>query len=130
MRVAIIGGGSAGLVTAHLLGGTHDVTLFEKSPILGGHVRTLNRNVSCSLEPRLILDAGTGRSLWTHEMSGDVWDGALVADGKVYMSSRAGDFHSLQAGREKKLLCSVKLGSPISCQPTAANGSVNIIING
>ena len=45
MKIAIIGGGSAGLVTAHLLDGAHDVTIFEKAPILGGHVRTLNRNV-------------------------------------------------------------------------------------
>jgi len=58
MKIAIIGGGSAGLVTAHLLDGIHDVTVFENAPILGGHVRTLNRNVSCDLESGLILDAG------------------------------------------------------------------------
>jgi predicted NAD/FAD-binding protein len=58
VRIAIIGGGSAGLVTAHLLDGTHQVTVFEKAPILGGHVRTLNRNVDCDLAPELILDAG------------------------------------------------------------------------
>ena len=58
MRIAIIGGGSAGLVTAHLLDGVHEVTLFEREPILGGHVRTLNRNVACDLDPELILDAG------------------------------------------------------------------------
>ena len=58
MRIAIIGGGSAGLVTAHLLDGVHDVTVFEKAPILGGHVRTLNRNVSCDLDPDILLDAG------------------------------------------------------------------------
>jgi predicted NAD/FAD-binding protein len=58
VKVAIIGGGSAGLVTAHLLDGTHEVTVFEKAPLLGGHVRTLNRNVACELQPGLILDAG------------------------------------------------------------------------
>ena len=58
MKIAIIGGGSAGLVTAHLLDGVHEVTLFEKEPILGGHVRTLNRNVKCNLDSELILDAG------------------------------------------------------------------------
>jgi predicted NAD/FAD-binding protein len=46
------------LVTAHLLDGFHEVVVFEKAPILGGHVRTLNRNVSCDLEGDLILDAG------------------------------------------------------------------------
>jgi predicted NAD/FAD-binding protein len=58
VKIAIIGGGSAGLVTAHLLDGAHEVSVFEKAPILGGHVRTLNRNVSCDLEQGLILDAG------------------------------------------------------------------------
>ncbi|MBW2243541.1 MAG: FAD-dependent oxidoreductase [Deltaproteobacteria bacterium] len=58
LNIAIIGGGSAGLVTAHLLDGTHRVTLFEKAPILGGHVRSLGRNVDCDLGPGLILDAG------------------------------------------------------------------------
>lgn len=58
MRVAIIGGGSAGLVTAHLLDGVHDVTVFERQPILGGHVRTLNGNVASELNHTLRLDAG------------------------------------------------------------------------
>lgn len=58
MRVAIIGGGSAGLVTAYLLDRTHDVTVLEKQPILGGHVRTLNGNVLTPLPSHLRLDAG------------------------------------------------------------------------
>ena len=73
------------------------------------------------------LDAQTGRSLWTHETAGDIWAGALVADGKVYVGSRRGDFHILAAGRDKKLLCSVKLDSPISSQPTAANGRLYVV---
>lgn len=59
MRVAIVGGGAAGLVTAYLLSGYHQLTLFEAGNALGGHVRTLHRNVPCeSLDPRLFLDAG------------------------------------------------------------------------
>jgi uncharacterized protein len=46
MRIAIIGGGASGLVTAYLLDKQgHQVTVFEKQPILGGHIRTLNKNV-------------------------------------------------------------------------------------
>lgn len=41
MRVAIVGGGVSGLVCAHLLHGTHDVTLFEREPRLGGHSHTI-----------------------------------------------------------------------------------------
>ncbi|MFH7024184.1 MAG: FAD-dependent oxidoreductase [Heteroscytonema crispum UTEX LB 1556] len=46
MKIAIIGGGASGMVTAYLLGKNgHHVTVFEKQPILGGHIRTLNKNV-------------------------------------------------------------------------------------
>ncbi len=45
MKVAIIGGGAAGMVTAYYLDKAHDVTVFEKQPILGGNIRTLNKNV-------------------------------------------------------------------------------------
>ncbi len=46
MKIAIIGGGASGMVTAYLLNKQgHNVTIFEKQPILGGHIRTLNKNV-------------------------------------------------------------------------------------
>lgn len=41
MRVAIIGGGVAGLVAAWLLNEEHEVTLFESRDYLGGHAHTL-----------------------------------------------------------------------------------------
>ncbi|KAJ56240.1 cyclopropane-fatty-acyl-phospholipid synthase [Actibacterium mucosum KCTC 23349] len=40
-RIAIIGGGISGLATAYLLAEQADVTLFEASPRLGGHARTV-----------------------------------------------------------------------------------------
>lgn len=46
MKVAIIGAGAAGLVTAHLLGQRHEVSVFERQPMLGGNVRTLGKNVT------------------------------------------------------------------------------------
>lgn len=46
MKIAIIGGGGSGMVTAYLLDQSgHDVTVFERQPTLGGHIRTLNKNV-------------------------------------------------------------------------------------
>jgi uncharacterized protein len=42
MRIGIIGGGCAGLVTAWLLQGQHEVTLFERAPRLGGHGWTVD----------------------------------------------------------------------------------------
>ncbi len=44
-KIAIVGGGSAGLISAYLLHKKYDITLFEKQAILGGNVRTLNKNV-------------------------------------------------------------------------------------
>ncbi|MGE0828330.1 MAG: NAD(P)/FAD-dependent oxidoreductase [Hyphomonadaceae bacterium] len=41
MRIAVIGGGVSGLGAAWALKNTHDVTLFEKAPRLGGHANTL-----------------------------------------------------------------------------------------
>jgi uncharacterized protein len=40
VKIAIIGSGGAGMTAAWLLDGRHDVTLFERSPILGGHAHT------------------------------------------------------------------------------------------
>src|SRR5680860_356741 len=40
-RIAVIGGGIAGLAAAWLLAVRHSVTLFEKNDYLGGHARTI-----------------------------------------------------------------------------------------
>ncbi|NOQ13800.1 MAG: NAD(P)-binding protein [Methyloprofundus sp.] len=59
MRVAIVGGGAAGMTAAHLLDKVHDVSVFEKEPVLGGNIRTLNKNIPCdSLNQRITLDNG------------------------------------------------------------------------
>jgi len=42
MRIAIVGTGVSGLVTAHMLHHTHDVTVFEASDRIGGHVNTID----------------------------------------------------------------------------------------
>ncbi len=45
MKIAIVGGGASGLSTAYLLRDRHQIDLFEKRAILGGNIRTLNKNV-------------------------------------------------------------------------------------
>jgi uncharacterized protein len=46
MKIAVIGGGASGMVSAYLLDRQgHHVTVFERQPMLGGHIRTLNKNV-------------------------------------------------------------------------------------
>jgi predicted NAD/FAD-binding protein len=41
MRIAIVGAGVSGLVTAHLLHHTHDITVFEAGSYAGGHTNTV-----------------------------------------------------------------------------------------
>ena len=40
-KIAVIGGGVAGIVAAHLLQQHHRVTLFEQNDYLGGHTHTV-----------------------------------------------------------------------------------------
>ncbi|MEO1179237.1 MAG: FAD-dependent oxidoreductase, partial [Pseudomonadota bacterium] len=40
-RIAIVGGGISGMAAAYHLSDTHQVTLFEAEPRLGGHARTV-----------------------------------------------------------------------------------------
>ena len=47
MKVAIIGGGAAGMISAYLLDKEgHQVTVFEKQALLGGNIRTVNKNIT------------------------------------------------------------------------------------
>jgi len=60
MRFAIIGGGTSGMVTAYYLSKQgHTVTVYEKQAILGGHIRTVNKNVKiASIAPDMVLEGG------------------------------------------------------------------------
>lgn len=68
------------------------------------------------------VDIATGARVWMQETRGEHWASPLVADGKVYIGTRSGDFWVLAAGREKRVLSTIELGSPISATATAANG--------
>jgi uncharacterized protein len=60
MKIAIIGGGASGIVTAYLLQKQgHQITIFEREPTLGGHIRTLNQNIQPNQSDcHLILENG------------------------------------------------------------------------
>jgi uncharacterized protein len=44
-KIAIIGGGASGLISGYLLSHKYNITIYEKAPILGGNIRTINKNV-------------------------------------------------------------------------------------
>jgi outer membrane protein assembly factor BamB len=46
----------------------------------------------------------------------------MIADGKLYIGSRRGDFWIMKAAREKEVLSQIDFGEPISATATAANG--------
>lgn len=72
------------------------------------------------------VDAATGKPYWTETVPGEVWASPLVADGKVYLGTRSGQFLVFAASKEKKLLSSINLGAPISATATAANGTLYV----
>src|ERR1700733_3876387 len=55
-RVAVIGGGVAGLTASYLLARTDDVTLFEADDRLGGHAHT--HRIAAADEAELAVDTG------------------------------------------------------------------------
>jgi hypothetical protein len=65
------------------------------------------------------LEAATGKPIWTHDIKGDAWASPLVADGKVYFGTRAGSFLIFAASREKRVLSSLDLVTPISATAAA-----------
>ena len=42
MKIAIVGTGISGMVTAYLLSDSHDLTIFEKNDYIGGHTHTID----------------------------------------------------------------------------------------
>jgi outer membrane protein assembly factor BamB len=73
------------------------------------------------------IDAKTGQELWQHDLFAAIWGSPLVADGKVYLGDEDGDVVIMQAGREKKLLGEVNMGSSVYSSPVPANGVLFIM---
>jgi len=72
------------------------------------------------------VDAHSGRSYWVHDAGREMWGSTLVADGKVYIGTRRGDFWVLAAGRQKRVLSSIRLEDPVISTPVAAGGTLYV----
>jgi outer membrane protein assembly factor BamB len=83
------------------------------------YIADANKEVHC-------IDAKTGQEVWKHEAKGEFWSSPLVADGKVFIGSRKGDFLVLAAAREKKVLGVMDMKDPIAATAVAANGTLYI----
>ena len=72
------------------------------------------------------MNAKTGEIHWKEEAKGEFWASPYVADGKMYIGSRRGDFWVFAASKEKKVLAQLDLGAPISATAVAANGTLYV----
>jgi len=68
------------------------------------------------------VDAASGQQYWTHDLGREVWGSTLVADGKVYVGTRRGDFWILAANKERHVLSHTRFDASIGTTPVAANG--------
>jgi outer membrane protein assembly factor BamB len=73
------------------------------------------------------LDAKTGQVYWVHDMFAAVWGSPLAVDGKVYLGDEDGDVVIMQAGKVKKVLAEINMGSSVYCSPVPANGTLFIV---
>jgi outer membrane protein assembly factor BamB len=73
------------------------------------------------------IDAKTGAEVWQHDLFAAIWGSPLVVDGKVYLGDEDGDIVILQAGREKKLIAEMNMGSSVYSSPVPANGALFIM---
>ncbi|RUT04371.1 cyclopropane-fatty-acyl-phospholipid synthase [Dulcicalothrix desertica PCC 7102] len=104
MKIAIIGGGASGMVTAYLLNKNgHHVTVFERQPVLGGHIRTINKNVKSHQFPNnLFLEGGViefplkfynffnlMKELEVELESVDIGSSLFLKDGRHFLSGSA-----------------------------------------
>jgi len=83
------------------------------------YVADCSGNVHC-------VDAETGRPYWVHDAGRSIWASTLVADEKVYVGTRGGEFSVLATGKQKRLLSSIRLDDPIISTPVAANGTLYV----
>lgn len=73
------------------------------------------------------LDARTGQVIWVHDMFAAVWGSALAVDGRVYLGDEDGDVVVMQAGKQKKVLGEMNMGSSVYSSPVPANGVLYIV---
>ncbi|MBN2138019.1 MAG: PQQ-binding-like beta-propeller repeat protein [Sedimentisphaerales bacterium] len=74
------------------------------------------------------LDADTGEQCWVYETNKETWGGPLLADGKLYFGNER-NFYIMAAGREAKLISSMRMSAPVHSTAVAANGVVYIASN-
>ncbi len=73
------------------------------------------------------LDLKTGKPYWVHDMLAAMWGSPLAVDGKIYLGDEDGDVVVLLAGKEKKVIGEMNMGSSIYSTAVPANGALFIM---
>ena len=74
------------------------------------------------------LDVNTGQEYWVHDLTSAIWGSAMLIDGKLYLGNEDGDIVIMQAGKEKKVLATINMGSAVYGSVVPANGAL-IVMN-
>jgi outer membrane protein assembly factor BamB len=72
------------------------------------------------------FDAETGKTYWSHNTESHMWGSPMVVDGKVMIGNEDGELYVFEAKKEKKLISTINLESPILGSPVVANGILYI----
>jgi outer membrane protein assembly factor BamB len=72
------------------------------------------------------VDADTGKPYWIQRTRGAMFSSCFVADGKVYVGNKDRNLWVFAAEKEKHVLATIDLGSPIIATPIAANGTLYV----
>ena len=72
------------------------------------------------------LDAKTGQVYWVHDLFAAVWGSPVLIDDKLYLGDEDGDVIIMQAGKTKKVLGEMNMGSSVYSTPVPANGVLYI----
>lgn len=100
MKIAVIGSGISGLGAAYILSHAHDVTVYEKNPVIGGHSRTIDIPDTSGPVPvdtgfivyneiNYPLLTGLFRHLDVPVIKSDMSFGVSIADGWLEYSSKS-----------------------------------------
>jgi outer membrane protein assembly factor BamB len=76
------------------------------------------------------LDADTGQLYWTHDVLAAIWGSPFVADGRVYLGDEDGDVAVLAAGKQKRVIAEINMGSAVLSTPVAKDGVLYVMGRG
>jgi outer membrane protein assembly factor BamB len=70
------------------------------------------------------LDVKTGQEYWNHDLFSAVWASTMVVDGRIYLGNEDGDVVVMQAGKTKKVLAQMNMGSAVYATAVPAHGTL------